>query len=141
MQPKFEVSNSKNKHLVTQSSFQKVWKILLLMTSSKNEQIKWRNFRFEIRYVYHDSPMSTVLLSKIRGSHRFPDTTISIKIYQLHGALKRKHKSVWPGASKVLSLLEACFDLISPSSLSMKIQIIGGKITENLGFKSPLRKV
>ena len=42
---------------------------------------------------------------------------------------------------KVLSLLEACFDLISPSSLSMKIQIIGGKITENLGFKSPLRKV
>ena len=42
---------------------------------------------------------------------------------------------------KVLSLLEACFDLISGSSLSMKIQIMGGKITENLGFKSPLRKV
>jgi hypothetical protein len=43
--------------------------------------------------------------------------------------------------SKVLSLLEACFDLISGSSLSMIIQIMGGKITENLGFKSPLRKV
>ena len=43
--------------------------------------------------------------------------------------------------SKDLSLLEACFDLISGSSLSMKIQILGGKITENLGFKSPLRKV
>ena len=42
---------------------------------------------------------------------------------------------------KVLSFLEACFDLISGSSLSMKIQIMGGKITENLGFKSPLRKV
>ena len=42
---------------------------------------------------------------------------------------------------KVLSLLEACFDLISGSSLHMKIQIMGGKITENLGFKSPLRKV
>ena len=42
---------------------------------------------------------------------------------------------------KVLSLLEACFDLISGSSLSMKIQIMGGEITENLGFKSPLRKV
>ena len=42
---------------------------------------------------------------------------------------------------KVLSLLEACFDLISGSSLSMKIQIMGGKITENLGFKSPLWKV
>ena len=42
---------------------------------------------------------------------------------------------------KVLSLLEACFDLISGSSFSMKIQIMGGKITENLGFKSPLRKV
>jgi hypothetical protein len=33
---------------------------------------------------------------------------------------------------KVLSLLEACFDLILGSSLSMKIQIMGGKITENL---------
>ena len=43
--------------------------------------------------------------------------------------------------TKVLSLLEACFDLISGSSLHMKIQIMGGKITENLGFKSPLRKV
>jgi hypothetical protein len=40
---------------------------------------------------------------------------------------------------KVLSLLEACFDLILPSS--MKIQIIGGKITENLRFKSLLKKV
>ena len=42
---------------------------------------------------------------------------------------------------KVISLLEACFDLILVSSLSMKIQIIGRKITENLGFKSQLRKV
>ena len=40
---------------------------------------------------------------------------------------------------KVLSLLEACFDLILGSS--MKIQIMGGKMTENLGFKSLLRKV
>ena len=43
--------------------------------------------------------------------------------------------------SKVLSLLEGCFDLISGSSLHKKFQIMGGKITENLGFKSPLRKV
>ena len=43
--------------------------------------------------------------------------------------------------NKVLSLLEDCFDLISGSSLSMKIQIMCEKITENLGFKSPLRKV
>jgi hypothetical protein len=35
---------------------------------------------------------------------------------------------------KVLSLLEACFDLILGSSLHMKIQIMGGKITENLGY-------
>ena len=42
---------------------------------------------------------------------------------------------------KVVFFLEACFDLISSSSLSMKIQIMGGKITENLGFESPLRKV
>ena len=40
-------------------------------------------------------------------------------------------------AGKVLSLLEACFDLISSPSLSMKIQIMGGKIIENLEFKSP----
>ena len=42
---------------------------------------------------------------------------------------------------KVLSLLEACFDLIMGSSLSMKIQIMGRKVTENLGFKSSLWKV
>ena len=47
----------------------------------------------------------------------------------------------WPLAGKVLSLSEAYFDLISGSSLSMKIQIMGGKITENLWFKPPLRKV
>ena len=33
--------------------------------------------------------------------------------------------------AKVLSLLEACFYLISGSSISMKIQIMGEKITEN----------
>ena len=33
---------------------------------------------------------------------------------------------------KVLSLLEAYFDLISSPSPSMKIQIMGGKITESL---------
>ena len=48
-------------------------------------------------------------------------------------------KAVSPG--KVLFLLEACFDLIWDSSLHMKIQIMVRKITENLGFKSPLRKV
>ena len=42
---------------------------------------------------------------------------------------------------RVLTFLEACFDLILSPSLSMKIQIMGGKISENLGFKSPLRKV
>ena len=42
---------------------------------------------------------------------------------------------------KYPSLLEACFDLILSPSPSMKIQIMGGKITENLGFKSPLRKI
>ena len=43
--------------------------------------------------------------------------------------------------AKVLSLLEASFDLISGSSLSMKIQIMVKKITENLGFKAPFWKV
>ena len=34
---------------------------------------------------------------------------------------------------KVLSLLEACFDLISGSSLHMKIQIMGGKLLKIWG--------
>ena len=38
-------------------------------------------------------------------------------------------------ANKVLSLLEDCFDLISSPSPSMKIQVMGRKITGNLGFK------
>ena len=42
--------------------------------------------------------------------------------------------------SKVLYLIDAYCDLITGSSLSMKIQIMGGKITENLVFKSPLRR-
>ena len=46
-----------------------------------------------------------------------------------------------PKNGKVLSLLEACFGLISGSSLHMKIQIMDGNITENLGFKSLLWKV
>ena len=45
-------------------------------------------------------------------------------------------------ASKVLSLLlEACFDLISSPKPLVKTQIMGGKITKNLGFESPLRRV
>ena len=39
---------------------------------------------------------------------------------------------------KVLSLLEACFDLISGSSLSMKIQIIGGKNYWKSGVQIPV---
>ena len=42
---------------------------------------------------------------------------------------------------KVLFLLGACFDLISGSSLHINIQIMGGKVTENLEFKSLLQKV
>ena len=39
---------------------------------------------------------------------------------------------------KVLSLLEVYFDLISSPSPSIKIQIMGGKNTENLGLETPL---
>ena len=42
---------------------------------------------------------------------------------------------------KVASLSVACFDLILSPSPSMKIQIMGRKITENLGFESQLQKV
>ena len=42
---------------------------------------------------------------------------------------------------KVLSLLETCFDLISGPSHHMKIQIMGRKMTENLGSKSLHQKV
>ena len=44
---------------------------------------------------------------------------------------KRQNEAVKVIVYKVLSLLETCFDLISSSSFSMKIQIMGGKITEN----------
>ena len=42
---------------------------------------------------------------------------------------------------KVISILEACFDLISSPSPSMKIQVMGGKIIGNLGFKSLYQKI
>ena len=45
------------------------------------------------------------------------------------------------GAVSKSYLLEACFDLISSSSPSVKIQIMSGKITENLGLESSLPKV
>ena len=51
------------------------------------------------------------------------------------------HSEIARKKHKVLSLLEACFDLISSPSPSMKIQIMGRKIPENLGFKSSLRKL
>ena len=43
--------------------------------------------------------------------------------------------------SKIKKFQLSCQDLISSPSLSMKIQIMSRKITENLGFKSLLRKV
>ena len=39
-QPKFEVSKSKNKNLVTQCGFQKVWKILLLNSPNSRQNLK-----------------------------------------------------------------------------------------------------
>ena len=50
-------------------------------------------------------------------------------------------KATFLDLPKVPSHLEVCFYLISGSSLHKKIQIMGWKITENLGFKSPLHKV
>ena len=66
--------------------------------------------------------------------------TISIYIQQ-------KYPFFWkPGASRILlqlktcfkvgKILEGCLDLILSSLSSVKIQIEGGKITENLGLKS-----
>jgi hypothetical protein len=48
---------------------------------------------------------------------------------------KNKERKILSFLETTISLLEACFDLISGSSLHMKIQFMGGKITENLGFK------
>ena len=62
-------------------------------------------------------------------------------LHQLIRAHDKFHSFFTGSKGKLLSLLEACFGLISSPSLSMKIQIMGGKITENLGFKSPLWKV
>ena len=74
------------------------------------------------------SGMGTLLISKIR--EEYPD-----RIMNTYSVVPS------PKVSKVLSFLEACFDLILSSSLSMKIQIMGGKITENPGFKSLFWKV
>ena len=71
--------------------------------------------------------------------------TISIYIQQ-------KYPFFWkPGASlillqlktcfKVEKILEGCLDLILSPLYSVKIQIEGGKITENLGLKSALQTV
>ena len=65
--------------------------------------------------------------------------TISKTSEQTIPHLKAPSFTIW--SNKVLTFLEACFDLISSSSLPMKIQIMGGKMTENPGFKSPHRKV
>ena len=62
-------------------------------------------------------------------------------MFQFYVQERRKLPKAGWANSKVLSLLEACLDLILGSSLQMKIQIMDGKITENVGFKSLLRKV
>ena len=52
--------------------------------------------------------------------------------------------SIWiffRNLAKVVSLLEACFDLIWSPSPSLNTQIMSGKITENLGFEFPLQQV
>ena len=66
---------------------------------------------------------------------------IDSKVDAIDGKIKKLDEGQIQIEGKVLSLLEACFDLISTCSLHMKIQIMGGKITENLRFKSPLWKV
>jgi hypothetical protein len=75
----------------------------------------------------------------VRFTKIYTDCVLNFRLFfQIFLNLTKSVVVFW---GKVLSLLEACFDLISGSSLHMKIQIMGGKITENLGFKSPLRKV
>ena len=54
----------------------------------------------------------------------------NIKLWYFHSFFGSFNSTIFK--IKVLSLLEACFDLISGSSLNIKIQIMGGKITENL---------
>ena len=53
--------------------------------------------------------------------------------------------SIWEKVKSYLFymfyIVEAYFNLISGSSLHMKIQIMGRKMTENLGFKSLLWKL
>ena len=52
------------------------------------------------------------------------------------------HKQIAFGiGSKVEKFLLPFLALISSPSPVMIIQIVGGKITENLGFESPIRKV
>ena len=75
--------------------------------------------------------------SSLAKKNRLPIKDLKSFVNQLITKIFNFLKKVF----KFLSFLEAYFDFISASSLSMKIQIMGGTITENLGFKSPLWKV
>jgi hypothetical protein len=81
--------------------------------------------------------------NNVCGQQLPPDISSGHKI--LAGADRANQGNLLRGIdnsfSKVLSFLEAWFDLISGSLLHMKIQKMVGKITENLGLKFPLRKV
>ena len=54
---------------------------------------------------------------------------------------KKCYWNCWLGLSKVEKKLGGCLDLIPSPLSSVKIQIMVGRITENLGLESPLRKV
>ena len=115
-------------------------------------------FTLEIRHylnlVKHmqtgDNKTNWKLICNSEKSFAISNRTNKIFFSQTHTAFSNYHYRTWRKdfgyksrwyPVKVLSLLEACFDWISVSSLHMKIQIMGGKITENLEFKSPIRKV
>ena len=110
----------------------------------KNSLFKHYSQKYGIykKSVIQQRPPGSFLLHSIRSTRQQLDLIISfalILVFFLQICFLNIVNSL--GLFKVLSLLEACFGLISGSSLSMKIQIMGGKMAKNLEFKSPLRKV
>ena len=100
MQPKFEVFNSKNKDLVQQSSFQKVWKIALLTTTWIGHEFSLHQIIFRhlslasCKKTQHRSLPSLLMLRHDISTHQSREPQWPILLFC-------NKKSANPGGTKV----------------------------------------
>ena len=106
----------------------------------------------QLLHPYTFIPTSTVIRKmRLHIEQKIPTARLTIEKFALQilrkcqRCQKRISSSPFKMSYKISHLpcpiFEACFDLILGSSLHMKIQSMGGKITENLGIKSQLWKI